>query len=356
MDFLASIMIMHGFVLVMGLMFGALGFMFATAIFRKEPVRKWLMGTSIGLFGAMFAVLIFMGILNPTIFGFGLIQDDFKFVAVQENVLWGEDSILMGDGDGGIASEMYRIQGIDLDKGTRVFRDLVGSSFDILGIKNGWVWAKKDQNLVGYDFATGGQKVLLNEQTIAKYSPKLEKGVFSYSLNPKTLLVDVTAKDGTEISVDPSADFTSSSVDIDDKKDIEIEDTRITRDNYVQLFALSDVAKKQLTDGQGHVLNDQLFFLNGKFLQYDEKTQRVFVTSSTSLDVNDKGYVLRCLSLKGDLMWELKDSDLEESNFLNIEPRPDAAVIYKDQLILAAGNVLFSLNISDGHVKWEVRL
>lgn len=356
MDFLASIMIMHGFVVVMSLMFGALGFMFATAIFRKEPVRKWLMGISIGLFGVMFAVLIFMGILNPTIFGYGLIQDDFKFIAVQGNVLWGEDSILMGDGDGGISSEMYRIYGVDLDKGTRVFRNFMGPNFDILGIKNGWVWAKRDKNLVGYDFATGGQKVLLNEQTITKYSPKLEKGVFSYNLNPKTLLVDVTTKDGTEISIDPSADFISSSVAVDHENDLEIEDTRIIRDNYAELFALSDAAKKQLMDGQGHVLNDQLFFLDGKFLQYDEKTQRVFITSSTSLDVNDRGYVLRSLSLNGDLMWELKDSDLEESNFYNIEPRPDAAVIYKDQLILAAGNVLFSLNISDGHVKWKTQI
>lgn len=360
MDFLVSILIMHAFVIIMALMFGALGFMFFTAFTGNETAKKVLMGVSVGLFVLMFVVMIFMGIVNPAVFGYGFLQDDFHVVTQRGNILWGEDSLLVGDGEGGIPTEIYRIHGIDLDTGKRLFRGLMGADFEIIGTKGSLVWVEKDRQYVGLDFYTGTEKIVLNDQTLVQHSPQLKNGIYTFDLNRETLLLHVTAKDGTELSIDPSADFPlpqgDSASQSEPSHTYEVEDDRIVGGKWNTAFSFSDAAKKQLLDGNGRVLNNDLFFLHGRFLQFDPGSERIFIVSTPTLDEGNNQFIVRCMTSKGALVWEIQSSALEESNFMNIDAHPGAAFIYKDQFILTVGNTLFSMNISDGHIRWKNRL
>jgi|GEM_PF-6570366 len=359
MDFLATVFIYHGFLSIMTIMIAGFGILFTSTFFKEKGyVHKLISVISGFLLVLAFILMILIGILNPTLFGFGYIQDDFKKIALKGNILWAEDSLLMGDGEGGSEESMYRIHAVDLDNGKELFRKPMGDMFHLIGMKGNLAWVQKENDIVGLDFLSGDEKIVLNEKSLMKYSPKLTSGIFKFELNPETLKVEVTAKDGTEVTIDPSEDSGSSQLStgaLEDDNGYQIEDDYISK-NDTQLFSLTDAAKRQLADGQNHVLNNDLGFLNGRFLSYDPITQRVFILSYPTLDEKNKDFIVRCLSSQGDLLWEIKSSDLDNNYLINPYPWPGLGFVYQDQFILNDGDLVVSLNISDGKVHWQTRM
>ncbi len=205
LNFIITFWWVYGFLALILILF--IGF---ASMFAMEALKIKLSFKVFAPFTFVFAVLpfllfIFVDFINPYLLGLGYTTDNFEVVVHEENVLWGmDDWFLSGGGYGSVI--VYRIQGIDLDTGKKLFRRSIADYFKAQGNKNELVWVSTGEelaDLLGIDLKTGQTKITINEKYLIKNFPELSKGVHKYTYNPKTSLVDVISKDGKTLSMDP---------------------------------------------------------------------------------------------------------------------------------------------------------
>lgn len=313
-------------------------------------------------FTAAFVVIpmvcaFFVGLINPYFFAFGYATDNFEVVANEENVLWGMDYwILPGGGDaGGGSSIVYRVQGLNLDDGRKMFRRPIADLFEVHGQNDGLVWASADHHeLVGIDIKTGQTRVIVNEEYLTKNFPELAEGVHEYRYNPETRLVDVVSKIGTKISVDPVKKI---KVEPNPKEEsaerYEMYDSGIS-ENYRTILTLQGDTVEKLADGEGNILNDDVTFLEGKFILHDRASGRVVILSYATLDKNE--FIVRSFTEKGELLWETGQSELGVGDIFIPHPRFEKALYYQGNAIVAFDGFVMSLDKSTGKPNWVSRM
>ncbi len=308
-----------------------------------------------------FACWLFVAQINPRYVGYGYSTDNFKVVVQQDNVLWGMNKWTIS-GTHNRGSGIYRIQGINLDSGKKLFKRLIPYHFKTIGHKNHLVWASTGKDIVGMDISSGETRITINDNNLMKKFPKLARGVYKFSFNPKTSLFDVLSKDGFRISIDPVANtqvnhpvesVTKSIYKIDDQGILE--NLSSISEDYARIIAFDQGNIKQnLLDKNRQALNKDLTFLKGKFLLFDNVASKALIMSYETLD--KKEFILRCLSLDGKLLWEAKQHDLKVGDFFNAKPEFEKALFYKDKVIMAFDGFVFSLDSSDGHLNWLTRM
>ncbi len=337
-----AVLIFLGFVIVIGakackIKLSSTVFLWITLIFAVFPI----------------ACAFFVFDLNPRHGGYGYAVDNFEVVAQEDNILWGIDyrTTPGGGATGGGGVAIYRVQGLNLDSGTKLFRKLIPYEFKALGDKNHLVWVSTGKEVLGMDLMSGETRITINEQNLMEKFPELAKGVYEYKYNTNTSLVDVVSKDGTSISIDPVANI---KIDHAATSLTKSEHDAGNLDTLRRKITFKGDIRQKLTDANGHILNEDLTFLKGEFLLFDKASERALVMSYETLD--KKKFVLRYLSLDGKLLWEAKQHDLKVGDFFNSEPRFEKAFLYKDKVIMAFYGFVFSLNVSNGHLNWLTRM
>ncbi len=334
---------------------------------KKEDQQKYLpRKVSIGIIVFLclvFGCWFFVSQINPYYLGYGYSTDKFEVVAQEDNILWGMNRwVISGVRRSG--PTIYRIQGLNLDSGRKLFRRLIKNHVaPVVGSKNGIVWTSKDKDFVGMDLRSGKTRIAINEKSLIEKFPVLAKGIYQYNFNPKTSLFDVLSKDGFRISVDPTTNkkvdhpiepVTDSKYKIDEHYGIS-EKLSDSSEYYSTAFAFDrEDSRNKLIDKDGHILNNDLTFLEGSFLLFDKPSSKLLLMSYETLD--RKEFILRCVSLNGELLWEAKQHDLKIGDFFNSEPKFSNASVYKDKLIVAFEGFVVSLNASNGHVNWLTRM
>lgn len=305
-----------------------------------------------------FAIFIFVSFINPSLFGFGYITDNIDIVAQEENILLTMDSTTHSGGEVSESYVTHRLQSINLDTGATIFRKPMGSSFEALGSKNQYAWGRRGKDIVGINLQTGDAEIVVNEKNLMKNFPEVHKGVYEYTYNPETFLIDVVSKDGLTLSIDPTSNTkvsnTPQPIEPKNMGDYRIKDDYAVVQNNTALIALSNDKAQKLVDAKGRVLNTAVTFLKAKFLQFDERTQQVVVLSYETLEKKD--FIIRSISLEGELIWEVKQRDIPVGDIFSRHPTLTANFFYKDKIIFVFHGFLFSLSMSDGQVNWVKRI
>lgn len=312
-------------------------------------------------FTAAFVVIpmvcaFFVLIINPYFFAFGYATDNFEVVANEENVLWGMDYWILPGGDaGGGSSIVYRIQGLDLDNGRKMFRRPIADLLEVHGENDGLVWASADQyELVGIDIRTGQTRVIVNEEYLTKNFPELAEGVHEYRYNRETRLVDVVSKVGTKISVDPVKKVKVEAKPVEENAErYEMYDSGIS-ENYQTILTLKGDTVEKLADGEGNILNDDVTFLEGKFILHDRAAGKVVILSYATLDKEE--FILRSFNEKGELLWESDQKKLGVGDIFIPHPPFEKALYYQGNAVVAFNGFVISLDGSTGQLQWRVRM
>jgi outer membrane protein assembly factor BamB len=304
--------------------------------------------------GLPFVIFLFLCVLNPYFLGYGYATDNFEVAARNDNALWGVNYWILPGGEGTGSSISYRIQGLELDGGKIYFRRIMPDFFEVLGQKDGTVWVSDGNDVLGMDIKTGMTKVTVNEKNLAQQFPELSGGVHEYKLNPQTLLFDVTSKLGAKISVDPLTGTKAEPVpQPEDKERYEMLDTVIT-ENYQTHIALKGDVVEKLVDGTGKIINDDVTFLEGKFILHDRASGRVVILSYATLDKNE--FIVRSFTANGKLLWEARQGQLGVGDIFIPAPPFETAFYYKDSVIIAFDGFVMSLDKSTGKPNWVSRM
>lgn len=353
-DFLISVFWAYG----LWLFFAIIPLYFVGMILIEEKKivipPKYSIAAAALFLGLPFVIFLFLFILNPYFLGYGYATDNFEVVAREDNVLWGVNYWILPGGEGTGSSISYRVQGLDLDGGKIYFRRIMPDFFEVLGQKDGTVWVSNGHDVLGVDIKTGMTKVTVNEKTLMLRFPELSAGVHEYKLNTQTMLFDVTSKLGAKISVDPlSGTKVEPSPKPEDNERYEMLDTVIT-ENYQTHMALKGDTVQKLTDGTGKIINDDVNFLEGRFILHDRNSGDAVVLSYETLD--KKEFILRGFSMDGKLRWEAKQSRLGVGDIFIPAPEFETAFFYKDKAIIAFDGFVVSLDKSTGKLNWSTRM
>ncbi len=309
---------------------------------------------SVSVLGVLFILsYLFLNYINPYFTGYGYATDNFEVVAQEDNVIWSMNSWGVSENlaPGGGTEIAYKIQGLTLDSGTKLFRRLIMNKCEVLGNKNHLVWLSINKEIIGMDLMSGKTRITVNEENLMKKFPDLAKGVYQYKFNPKTSLFDVKSKDGLNISIDPVANV---KIDHPIERIAENLGYDISKKDKKNGVTFNGAIKQNMIDQTGHVINKDLTFLAPESILFDEPSGKSIIMSYETLD--KKAFILRCLSLDGKLLWEAKQHNLKIGNFLNPEPKFAKAFFYKDKAILAFYGFILSMDVSNGHVNWLMKM
>lgn len=293
----------------------------------------------------LLAVLIFINLLNPLFFGYGYVEQT-KQIYLADNILVGIDYLIFGGNDGGLGTESYRIHGINLDNGTKIYRRLVGEKFQFQGLNKGIIWVMQDKNLIGYNLITANPQIIINAQILEQKFPIFSQGIANFELNQEDFTLLVKTKDGFEYFLQPLT------MTIVDKSPSPVQVVSTYPD--LQDFALNNQIRKQLTRFD-QIINQNLFFIEGEIINIDSFSQKLIVKSYETTDKKD--FILSVLSFEGKLLWQLRRNNLIPKDFF-YQGNEDLtqAVFYANNLILAIGGTIVSVNAEDGKIYWQTRL
>jgi hypothetical protein len=341
--------------------FLGLTFVFVASYYiLHDRVKKLPKFVNISLIILLLAIpsllFIFSSIINPNYLGYGYSINGFEVVAHQDNVLWSQDYYVTSGGKFG-SSAQYRIQALNLNNGQKLFNKLSSNKFKIQGSSNHNVWMNTDKEIIGLDIQTGKVTTTINEQNLIQAIPELSSGIYEINFNKKTSFIDIKSKDGLDLTVNPA---TLKKVIIQEKQEadaaiLKIDDQCIHYPSGERILTLDRQGERQtLEDGNKKKLNQDLFFLGGKFLQIDTVAKIAIILSNETLEKTN--YLIRCVSLQGKLIWEGKQDILKIKDFYNPNPSYKMSFIYNNDLILAFDGFIISLKLSNGEVNWRARL
>ena len=346
---------LYGIWTLLGILF-IVSIVFMVISDRKKEIPKPVFITAVSLFlGLPFVLFIFLYFINLEFLGYGYATRKSTVVAKDDNIIWVQDYSIQSSGGEG-SSMIYRIQGLDIEKVEKMFRKTISTSFEIKGTDQNIVWAEKNEELVGIDISSGTVRFTINEEILMKDFPELAIGVHEYHYNNETYLVDLKSKDGLSFSIDPYVKVKVNPPRISEKKDFcTVNDyTILNREGSVIVKLKSEGERLKLYGPEDSLLNKELFFLKGRIIQLDSSAQNFYTVSYKTLDKDN--LLFRCISLKGELIWEANQKELNASDFFTNTPSYESSFFYKDQLIVALDGFIISLNRSDGKKKWMVRM
>jgi outer membrane protein assembly factor BamB len=328
---------------------------------EKESKPKYVnKATFIKIIAVMllpFLTWLFIGEINPSYLGYGYSTNGLDIIAHGDNALCVMDYITQSAGKGGSIA-IYRIQGLNMNTGIKEFRKLISHKCEAQGANNNLVWIKvkegrNDYNLTGITINSGETIKTITKDYLTQHVPELNAGVYEFDYNPKTLLLDVTSKDGLKLAINPE-----SNAKIDSVAEKEVRrnlDTHVITDNAGNRIITLDRQgeREKLADKNGKTIPSDLFFLKSQFLQIDTIAQQVFIFSYQTLE--KKNFLIRCVSLDGKLIWEASQENMKVGDFFESEPRFRDSFFYKENLIVGVDGFVFSLNKQTGQLNWVTR-
>lgn len=328
---------------------------------KQEKVKILTKKSSIQMLIVVFIpffIWLFVSEINPSYFGYGYSTNNLNIVSHQDSALWGIDYYVQSGGGIG-SSTIYRIQGINLNNGKKLFKKMFSYAYDIEGTFHQLVWMKTEVaedefELEGINIFTGKTVNVITKNSLQQNVPELSSGVYEFSYNSKTNLLDVISKDGLKINVDPeNYAKKDSAIENDVRSNIDKYSIHDLKGNTI-ITMIRDGEREKLYDKTRQVIPSNLFFLKGQFICLDTISQSVFTFSYETLE--QKNFLIRSVSYSGKLLWEVNQQTLGVGDFFVSEPNFETSFIYKDALILGLNGFVFSLNKKTGELNWLTRL
>jgi hypothetical protein len=291
-------------------------------------------------------VFLFLAFLNPAYFCYGYSTKKFRVIVQQEAVLWTEDEY--GFSLGSLASvTKFRIQGIELDKGTIVFKTMIPEEFEPLGHNTELVWGSAEKKITVMDLQSGKTERVMTDELLVTTFPELHEGIYQCNYNTKTGMADVLSNDGVKLSIDPPSFH---------KTEHPQESIRNQSENSpaTTLYFKEKNGQQSLTDKNGNQLNPKLIFYSARIIATDSLNSSVCILSYT--DTTKTAYLLSSVSNDGKLLWESTQAAMKAGDFFNTLPEFRKAFPYKNNLILCFDGFIVSLSIPDGGLNWMRRM
>ena len=352
MDFIITFFKNYGFFSLFGLFVISLLLAWFIKYRKKRAVLKSIL-TALILVFIIFIFSFFLNAINSKHIGFGYCNGRFKVLACGDNILWGMDEFKSKND-----SKIYRIQGLNLDNGKKLFRKLIDHPFEYIGYKKHLMWAYTEEggkNVIGMDPSSGKERLTTDEYNLMKRVPEFSKIIYRYSSGAHSPLAALASKNGlrieeSEIEKKPGG---YSVKKIDSQNDYELSAQKFSASNG-NVIAFGTEEKQKLQDAKGDILNNELIFYSGAFLLFDERAEKLVTLSYTGPE--KKEFILRYLSTDGNLVWKVKQSDLKVGDLFNSEPAFEKVFIYKEQLIFVFEGFVFSLDSFNGQLNWLTRV
>jgi|GEM_PF-6909475 len=319
----------------------------------KFPLRSVV--KILGMVVLVFVLTLFLNGINAGYIGYGYCSGRFKVLACGDDVLWGIDEFA-GVNDN---PKIYRIQGLHLQSGAKLFRKLIRSHFEYIGYKKRLMWAyieENGKNVIGMDPFTGKTRLTTDEYNLMKRVPEFSKVICQSSPGTLSPLATIASGRGLrlldeESDAHPAGGYSSDSGV--NENEFELSSDRLTLNKH-KVITFGNAENQNLTDDRGNILNDELTFYSGQFLLFDERNEKLVTMSYTT--PQNKEFVLRYLSKDGKLVWKVRQSDLAVGDVFNPEPDFEKAFIYNENLIFVFEGFVFSLDSFNGRLNWMTRM
>jgi hypothetical protein len=355
MDFITTFFKNYGFVCLIGLFIAVLLFLWFVK-YRKKHVPGQAAVTAFASVIIIFILWLFLNGINSKYIGYGYCTGKFKVLACGDNVLWGMDEFTTGKGND---LKIYRIQGLDLDSGWKLFRKLIDHHFEYIGYKKHLMWAYTEEsgnNVIGMDPVSGKVRVITDKYNLMKRAPDLSKVIYKYSSGSHAPMAAIAPKGSQDTAGERNRAHLDAEIfpeKMNDQKTYELNASKFSAGNG-SVITFSKGEKQKLSDDKGNALNNELDFYSGKFLLFDELAEKLVVLSYATPE--NKEFILRYLSSDGKLVWEARQSDLKVGDLFNSEPNFEKVFIYKDKLIFSFEGFVFSLDSFNGQLNWLTRM
>lgn len=317
--------------------------MFLGLFIKSEKINGLVVKAFVGGFGLMFFLIFFMSMINTDLLGAGYIKK-FDELAIREHALIAIDHLNSGDGEGN-SWEHYRLHGVELPSGKKLFRTLLGVNYiGIAGYSQNTVWIEVNgEAFEGYDLTTGKKTAKVTKEILATKIPELSVGVESYSFLKNKNTLDVRAKNGLTYEVDA------------------LKLTVITQKNEAAMqseiqppFKLSSSVRKKIIGKNDRVLNPNLELIEGEILANYPDLKIVTAIGFESTD--KKIFTLYGLSFEGKVLWQISQSELKLEDFYSTQNYYNGSIKFDQNLVVGVSGFLVSIDIKNGQVEWKERL
>ncbi|WP_372817409.1 hypothetical protein [Pedobacter sp.] len=318
---------------------------------RKESlsgnrITGWIV---FGMF-FIFSVSIFINEINPEYLGLGYATTGPKLLLHQKGVVWLEDYYSRSAGGMG-SSVNYRIRGIDLGSGKLLFTKLIGRSYELQGNGAKVAWLKSDNRLVATSLINGSTIDMFDRPRLGKLKG-METGVYKFDYNALTESIEVIAKDGhkTSFLVKHGSEKLANQLDMNLKVDANLIHTR----DGVPIVSLHKQGEQQRLVFANKKTASELFLLAGRILAVDTLAGRFFTFSYKTLD--RKEFIISCITMDGNLCWQVGQQQLGASDFIIPSPRLNASFFYNGKLVVLVEGFIFALEGNGGVLEWLKRV
>jgi hypothetical protein len=318
---------------------------------RKESltgnrITRWL------VFGMIFifSVSIFINEINPEYLGLGYATTGPKLLLHQKGVIWLEDYYSRSAGGMG-SSVNYRIRGIDLENGKLLFTKLIGRNYELQGNGTKVAWLKSDDKLLATSLINGSTIDMFDRSRLGKLKG-METGVYKFDYNAITESIEVIAKNGHKISIlaKDGSEKLPNPIDPNLKVDANLIRTR----DGVTIVSLHKQGEQQRLVFAKKKDASKLFLLSGCMLAVDTLAGRFFTFSYKTLE--RKEFIISCITMDGNLCWQVGQQQLGASDFIIPSPRLNASFFYNGKLVVVLEGFIFVLEGNSGGLEWLKRV
>jgi len=288
--------------------------------------------------------------INPNYLGYGYATQTPTTIVNTKHIVWLLDRNTSYQPEMG-AEDTYRIQGLNLSNGKKLFRRIFDTSVEIRYTLDNKVWVQKGEELMLLELKSGKTIQIINQETLGAENPSIKGKVYKFYLDTPSCRVIVLLTDGSRelintIHARPKVKPTIS------KWQLTFDGKRIITTNGQTQFSLNeDGVRSNLLGINQQPLASKLYFLNGKFIAVDAIKQHIYLFSEEQLGGNRS--LLYCISEKGKLLW--KHSYTKKSQEFSKEEFT-TAFIAEGKLVVQVNGIIMCLDSYSGKTKWSIRI
>lgn len=342
LDFIASTILFKPEVMIT-LILAPFVMLLVAMITRSAKIRDVAGKIFAGGLILVFGVIVFMSFLNTMIFGAGYVRE-FDELEIHDHTLVAVDYLNSGDGEGN-DWQSYRLHGVELPSGKKLFRTLIGTDYyEIAGYRENTIWTDMGTDVfAGYDLTNGKKIREINKNILAAKVPELKPGVEGIAFLKDKNVLQVVAKDGLEYTLDPL--------------ELKVVNPNISANDEIETsspIGLSGDVRKKIVGKNGRILNSNLELIEGEILATYPDLKIVTAIGFESTD--KKAFTLYGLSFEGKVLWQISQPELKLEDFYSSQNYYNTFVKFQNNLIVGVSGILVSIDAKNGEVQWKERL
>ncbi|HET6991229.1 MAG TPA: hypothetical protein VFJ43_07900 [Bacteroidia bacterium] len=341
---------------------------FAKKIYRQKEYTFWMRTVNIAI---PFALAMISALINPMYWGYGkpIAVDKISFM---NGKLFVEDYIASYGSRYASGDAYSRIHVFDPETGTKKIRFLVGNAADLIGMHGDSLCVTRYDDAAYFSADNGHLFTVYNKETLPKLFPELSSGVNNFMWGDERSMMEISAQNGTNwnlylksgriYSSDKKSMANSQSPYVPTYK-LSINEREIRIDDQpgegvlLKLDGLNENQHKlYIMNDHDSILNEDLFFLDGRPVVLDLKDSSFFILHYETL--KKEKFLITCMSLDGKRkLWEIKQSDFNP-DFNYSEPfLPKVGADEKSgKLFFSIDKEIFAVNMKDGKLLWRTKL